>query len=100
MSALGQEVTLGEVARNVQAVRLDLAKMTELIGERPDWQDVKRVELGLESKISAASEKSKGEIAALKERLGRLEGWGNWATKLALGAVGAAVLGSAISNTG
>lgn len=99
----GHEVTLGEVSRNVQGIRLDLIKLSDLIRERPDWQDVKRVEDGLTSKIDSVTDKSREKAktlesadAALEARLGKLEGWGNWATKLALGAIGAALLGGVL----
>ena len=84
-----QEVTLGELGRGMDALRGDMATIKTLVEERPDWKDVARVETGLQEKIKVVS-----------DRLARTEGWGNWATKLALGAIGAAIFSGKVFGAG
>jgi hypothetical protein len=80
-----QEVTLGEVARKVDSLAASVATLTSL----PNWADVARVEKGLEAKITVVT-----------DRLARTEGWGNWATKLALGAMGTAIISGKVFGAG
>lgn len=86
------EVSLGEVHRNVLGLRDDFRSVREELASRPDKDDLKRVENGLLDKL-----KTERETRELKDQLqdvaiSKLEGWGNWATKLGLGAIGAALL--------
>lgn len=85
-------VTLGEISRGVNAAREEIAKVQEGLEARPDWEDVKRVERGLELQIQAAVTESKTRDALQDLAIGKLEGWGNWATKAVGGLVIAAVL--------
>ena len=46
------EVTLGEVNRNVERLNATVERLSQQIVQYPTWQDVSRVEKGLESKIA------------------------------------------------
>lgn len=85
-------VTLGEISRGVDAAREEIAKVQEGLDARPDWEDVKRVERGLEMQIQTAVNEAKTRDALQDLAIGKLEGWGNWATKAAGGVIIAAVL--------
>lgn len=85
-------VTLGEISRNVTAARDDLAKLQTAVESRPDWEDVKRVERGLELQIKTAENNAATKDALQDLAIAKLEGWGNWATKAAGGIIIAAVL--------
>lgn len=103
-------VTLGEIARGVEkasnsvdAARGEIQVLRQEVNARPDWEDVKRVERGLETKIAAAATPLEAKITALETAtktkdtlqdmsISKLEGWGNWATKAVGGLVIAAVL--------
>lgn len=83
-----QDVTLGEVARKVDTLNGAVTDALKALGEMPKWADVARVEKGLEEKVQAVS-----------ARLAKTEGWGSWATKLALGAVGTAIIAGNFPGT-
>lgn len=103
-------VTLGEIARGVEkaangvdAARAEIQVLRKEMADRPDWEDVKRLERGLETKIAATVAPVEAKITALETAtrtkdslqdmaISKLEGWGNWATKAVGGLVIAAVL--------
>lgn len=98
-----ETVTLGEISRGVNAAREDIAKLQTAVEARPDWEDVKRVERGLETKITAGRDSLDAKITALETAgrtkdtlqdlaISKLEGWGNWATKAVGGIIIAALL--------
>lgn len=87
--------TLGEVVRLQKDTREDIAELRKEVQDRPDWKDVQRVELGLQKDIRTGLEASEARDKIQDLAIAKLEGWGNWATKLAGGAVIAAVLVSA-----
>lgn len=88
-------ITLGEISRNIDGARKDLAKLQTAVESRPDWEDVKRVERGLELQIKTAETAAATKDALQDMAIAKLEGWGNWATKAAGGIIIAAVLVSA-----
>ena len=88
-------MTLGEISRNLEAARKDIAGVAEQVRGQPDWADVARVEKGLETKITALDTATATKNALQDLAIAKLEGWGNWATKLGGGAIIAAVLVSA-----
>lgn len=85
-------ITLGEISRNIDGARKDLAKLQTAVESRPDWEDVKRVERGLELQIKAAETAANTKDALQDMAIAKLEGWGNWATKAAGGVIIAALL--------
>lgn len=85
-------VTLGEISRGVSAAREDIQSLRTAVESRPDWEDVKRVERGLELQIKAAETAVKAKDALQDAAIAKLEGWGNWATKAVGGLVLTAVL--------
>lgn len=86
------EITLGEVFRGVQATREDISTLRTEVAARPDQDDLKRVELGLLEKIQAEREARETKNTTQDLAIQKLEGWGNWGTKLALGGIASAAL--------
>lgn len=46
------DLTVGETYRNLIALRGDFNRMAAKLDDRPDWQDLKRVERGHDEKIA------------------------------------------------
>lgn len=88
-------ITLGEISRGVSAANEAIAKLQSGMEARPDWDDIKRVERGLELQIKTAETAAATKDALQDMAIAKLEGWGNWATKAAGGVIIAAVLVSA-----
>jgi len=97
---VGEEVTLGEIARNQVATRLDIAELRQEVAARPDWKDVQRVEEGILAKLAAQGLAQDSKNATQDLAITKLEGWGSWGTKVAGGIVIAAVLGASIVKPG
>lgn len=76
-----EPVTLGEVARKIDAVVSSVDKLAARVDERPSWQDIKRVEDGWRATVTHA-----------QGRLEDLESWVTWAGRLVLGVILTAIL--------
>jgi len=92
-------ITLGEIARGVEkaaqgvdAAREEIQELRQEVNARPDWEDVKRVERGLELQLKASETAAKTKDTLQDLAIAKLEGWGNWATKAVGGLVIAALL--------
>lgn len=102
--APAEEVTLGEVYRLLGDVRGDFKALAAKVEERPDWQDVRRIENNLLEKQGAmetallekiANEKATREaaLATSSRAIKALEDWNKWALRTTGGAVIVAVAG-------
>lgn len=76
------EVTLGEVGRKVDSLAESVKGLASKVDERPNWQDLKRVEDVWQAKHDAQTK----DIAAMSS-------WQTWAGRLMLGGVATAILG-------
>lgn len=99
------EVTLGEISRNVTAMRLDFAEFRTELNNRPDWTDVKRVEDNLTAAAVAGDAGVRAEVTVLAAqvtvlagRVDKSEGWGVWGGRLVMGGVILALLGIALGG--
>ncbi|QCG78281.1 hypothetical protein SEA_IDAHO_16 [Arthrobacter phage Idaho] len=86
---MSDDISTGELGRRMDAlgasVNTGFSELRTAVEARPDWADVRRVEKGLLDKLEA-----------LAARVTKAEAWGTWANRLALGAIGAALLAAVV----
>lgn len=90
------EITTGELGRRLDAfgttIQDGFRELSKKIDDRPDWQDVRRIESGLVERITAESEARKVAQGIADRAILALEDGQKWATRLILGAVGLGVI--------
>ncbi len=87
------EITAGEVARGLELIRADIKELAAEVRERPDWQDIRRVETGLQLQIANEATARQLERLAADKAIKGLEDWNTWAQRLILGALGTGLVG-------
>lgn len=91
------EITAGEVARGLELIRGDIKELGAEVRERPDWQDIRRVESGLVLQIANEKAARVIETAAITKAIAQLEEWNAWAVRIAFGAAATGVIGWAVA---
>lgn len=83
------ELSTGELGRRMDALGASMTngfnELSRKVEDRPDWNDVKRVEKGLLDKIEA-----------LTLRVAKSESWGTWGGRLVLGGLALAALSTLV----
>lgn len=93
--ATADDVTIGEVYRLLGDVRGDLRAMDAKVEERPDWQDVRRIENSLVEKVTEERARREAAMATANRALKALEDrWDYW-SKLMTRTVTVGLLGAA-----
>lgn len=87
------EVTTGEVTRNLEKVFHALDNLTVAVEARPNWEDLSRAELALQASIAAEVAMRKAERLAADKAIHALEEWNKWAVRTVGGAFLLAVAG-------
>lgn len=85
MSESSNEVSAGEVYRGLEAIRGDIRDVKKAVETRPDWEDVKRVERGLEAQVKAEAQARAAERLVADKAIKSLQEWNSWAVRLLLG---------------
>lgn len=84
-------MTAGEIARSLLRIEKSMDGFGQKLDNRPSWEDVRRIEHGLDDKITNIE-------THLARRVGGLESWQTWAQRLVLGLVAAAVIALVIGT--
>lgn len=91
------EITAGEVARGLELIRGDIKELGAEVRERPDWQDIRRVESGLVLQIANERASRAIEYTSTSKAIAQLEDWNRWAVRIVFGAVATGVIGWGVS---
>lgn len=91
------EITAGEVARGLELIRGDIKELGQEVRERPDWQDVRRIESGLMLQIANERAARAVDASATDKAIAQLEDWNRWAARLVLGALATGLIGWGIT---
>lgn len=91
--AAPDEVTLGEVYRGVLDMRGDVKALAAQLNERPDWQDVRRIENNMLEKVNVEKAAREVAVATASRAIKALEDWNKWALRTTGGAVIVATAG-------
>lgn len=90
------EITTGELGRRLDAFGTTLQdgfkELAKKIDDRPDWQDVRRIEAGINERAHAESEARKVAQGIADRAIKALEDGQRWAVRLIIGAVGLGVI--------
>ena len=87
------EVTLGEVYRGVLDMRGDIKALAAQVNERPDWQDVRRIENSMLEKVANEKAAREAALGTASRAIKALEDWNKWALRTVGGGVILAVVG-------
>lgn len=91
------DVTTGEITRNLQALREEFKEgfkdLTSAVEKRPDWEDLQRHGQAVNARIDAETAIRELERKTADKAIKALEDWNKWALRT----VGAAVL---VATTG
>ena len=87
-------VTLGEIGRNVAKLTSSMEKLSEKVEQYPKWADVQRIEAQLRGELTAAVEQRKTEYRNLAQDVAELAAWKTWALRTIMALVIAAVIGA------
>lgn len=82
----------GEIARGLTAIRLDIQQLGTKVEQRPDWNDVQRIERGLQDKVDAETKIRELERAIADKAIKALEEWNLWAVRIIIGTILTGVL--------
>jgi hypothetical protein len=82
----------GEIARGLTAIRLDIQQLGAKVEQRPDWNDVQRIERGLQDKVDAETKIRELERVVADKAIKALEDWNLWAVRIIVGTILTGVL--------
>lgn len=91
--APAEDVTLGEVYRLVGDVRSDFQRLAGKVEERPDWQDIRRIENALLKDVADERAHREAALGTASRAIKALEDWNKWVLRT----VGGAVMVSAVA---
>lgn len=86
-------ITTGELGRAVALIRGDIGRVTAALEQRPDKEDLRRVEDAALARVAAAVELSDLKNELQDKAIAGLEDWQTWALRLGAPAIVAAVAG-------
>ncbi|QOP64227.1 hypothetical protein SEA_YAVRU_14 [Arthrobacter phage Yavru] len=90
------EITTGELGRRLDSFGTTLQdgfrELGKKIDDRPDWQDVRRIEAGLVERIASESEARKIAQGVADRAILALEDGRKWVSRSIIGAVGLGVI--------
>lgn len=94
---MADDVTLGELTRNMGRLSGQIETLTGRLGELPDWQDVRRVEAGLDQRINAERQQRETAQASANLAIKALEDSRSYLVRWVMGSVGTAVVGAIVA---
>ena len=87
------EITTGELGRRLDAfgtgITESLKDLAKKIDDRPDWQDVRRIEAGLVERVLNEKSTREAERLVADKAIKGLEEWNKYAVRSMLGLIAA-----------
>lgn len=94
------DVTTGELGRRLDELRTDVLRLGDKMERVASGADLQALGVAWQASLDATERRIEDHQKAQDERLAKLEGWNDWATRLVLGAVALAVIGVAVAAPG
>lgn len=98
--APSDEITTGELGRRLDAFGTTISDgfkdLGKKIDDRPDWQDVRRIEAALIERVLVERGARDAERLVADKAISGLEEWNRYAVRIVLSALGTGVVGWAV----
>lgn len=91
------EISTGEIGRNLALIRDDIKGLTAAVEQRPDWNDLKDFRMNLEARIEAERTIRELQRVVADKAIQALEEWNQWAVRIVIGAIITAAIAAVIA---